>query len=110
MASLQGAIPTPRFVFNKYDKDKNGSLDRTEFRNMVTKQKVLIIFSMSFFEWLCYSFQCYEFGHYLSDEQLTIAIAQFDKNGNTLIEYSEFLEWWSHGEVRYLIDLTLTGC
>ncbi|PRP84008.1 hypothetical protein PROFUN_08605 [Planoprotostelium fungivorum] len=64
--------PVSRLVFNKYDTDKTGTLDRKEFKEL-----------------------CYSSGHFLSDRELDSAIAVIDRSGDGKISYDEFVSWWS---------------
>eukprot|EP01115_Flamella_aegyptia_P002637 TRINITY_DN136756_c0_g1_i1.p1 TRINITY_DN136756_c0_g1~~TRINITY_DN136756_c0_g1_i1.p1 ORF type:complete len:164 (+),score=63.79 TRINITY_DN136756_c0_g1_i1:45-536(+) len=64
--------PISRITFDKYDKDGSGSITREEFKNL-----------------------CYDMGHYLSDQELTLAMATLDRNGSGRIDYDEYLKWWS---------------
>ncbi|TPX33581.1 hypothetical protein SmJEL517_g03565 [Synchytrium microbalum] len=77
----QGRVGTPggtpkklvsRIVFDKYDVDRSGSIDAKEFRTLV-----------------------YEFGYFLSDQELEMAVRILDVNGDGNISYEEFIQWWS---------------
>lgn len=57
-------------VFKKYDKDGNG-ISASEFK-----------------------FLCYDLGHHLTDEEISVAMKVLDANGSGVIEYPEFLKWW----------------
>jgi len=63
--------PLSEVIFNKYDSDCSSSIDITELRNC-----------------------CYDLGHYLSDEELSVAIHKLDANGDGTVQYNEFLAWW----------------
>merc|ERR1712070_150542 len=67
-----------KIVFDKYDKDKSGTISKDELTNI-----------------------CYSLGHPLNDEQLTIALKLLDESGNGLIECKEFKEWWAKKDGRF---------
>ncbi|CAF2361463.1 unnamed protein product [Rotaria sp. Silwood2] len=70
--SFGGATkPISELMFNKYDKDKNGTISRDELRSL-----------------------CYDMGYYLSDDELEWACTLIDKDGNGKIDYQEFADWW----------------
>ncbi|KAJ3336149.1 hypothetical protein HDU93_003578 [Gonapodya sp. JEL0774] len=61
-----------RIAFDKYDKDGNGKMDLTEFKSM-----------------------CYDLGYYLQDAEVDMAVKMIDASGNGVLEYDEFVKWWS---------------
>ncbi|CAF1138326.1 unnamed protein product [Rotaria sordida] len=63
--------PVSELMFNKYDKDKNGTISRDELRSL-----------------------CYDMGYYLSNDELEWACTLIDKDGNGKIDYKEFADWW----------------
>jgi Ca2+-binding EF-hand superfamily protein len=58
-------------IYKKYDANNDGKINRQEF------QKI-----------------CYELGHFLSEDELTIAFALVDSDGSGQIEKSEFKTFW----------------
>ncbi|TPX43516.1 hypothetical protein SeLEV6574_g05020 [Synchytrium endobioticum] len=64
-----------RIVFDKYDLDHSGSIEISEFRKLV-----------------------YEFGYYLSEDELTMAVRVLDVDGDGSISYDEFFKWWSQDQ------------
>lgn len=60
-----------RAIFNKYDTDKSGELDMDEFG----------VF-------------CSEMGENYTHEQLEVALAEIDGDGNGSIDFEEFYKWW----------------
>lgn len=60
-----------RAIFNKYDTDKSGELDLDEFA----------VF-------------CKDMGEDYTPEQLEIALAEIDEDGNGTIDFEEFYTWW----------------
>jgi len=71
----EARVPLSKIVFDKYDKDKTGSISVKEFGHM-----------------------CMELGTELSPEQLETAVRVMDKDGNGTIEYNEFAPWWQKEE------------
>merc|ERR1712151_1124558 len=67
-----------KIVFDKYDKDKSGSISKAELKDI-----------------------CYSLGHPLSDAELTIALKVLDEDGNGVISYNEFKDWWAKKESRF---------
>lgn len=67
--------PTSRIIFNKYDKDESGFIDKSEF-----------------------NFMCMDLGHQLSEEEERLAILKIDCSGTGKISYDDFLEWWKTDE------------
>eukprot|EP01100_Stratorugosa_tubuloviscum_P012364 TRINITY_DN584_c1_g2_i2.p1 TRINITY_DN584_c1_g2~~TRINITY_DN584_c1_g2_i2.p1 ORF type:complete len:348 (-),score=177.31 TRINITY_DN584_c1_g2_i2:97-1140(-) len=87
LIALPGLLPGPqkplsKIVFDKYDKDKSGSIDKNELKEI-----------------------CYEMGHHLSKEELDLALEYLDSDGNGTIEYEEFVVWWKKND-RF-VDLEL---
>merc|ERR1712224_749019 len=73
-----GTKPLSRIMFEKYDKDQSGCIDRDEFKRL-----------------------CMEMGCFLSDEEHTLAVAVLDGSGDGRIQYDEFVAWWKKGEGRW---------
>src|SRR3546814_19876569 len=71
LAVVPSSQPLSRQIFDKYDSDGNGSIDRREFQML-----------------------CHEFGYYLSPAECEMAVKQIDRDGNNAIEYNEFVKWW----------------
>eukprot|EP01087_Luapelamoeba_hula_P009542 TRINITY_DN2469_c0_g1_i1.p1 TRINITY_DN2469_c0_g1~~TRINITY_DN2469_c0_g1_i1.p1 ORF type:complete len:209 (+),score=43.80 TRINITY_DN2469_c0_g1_i1:44-670(+) len=72
------AGPNPslaRRVFDKYDADGSGAIDKKEFVDM-----------------------CYDLGYYLSRTELEIAIKLVDRDGSGTIDFDEFYKWWTTDE------------
>ena len=59
-------------MFRKYDKDNSGSIDMSELRSLV-----------------------YDMGHPLTDDEFERAKQLLDANGDGVLSYAEFKEWWS---------------
>ncbi|KAI9344329.1 hypothetical protein BDR26DRAFT_932806 [Obelidium mucronatum] len=64
-----------RKTFNQYDKDKNGSICATEFKQI-----------------------CYDMGYFLSDEEVQMDIKLLDLDGSGAITYDEFIKWWQRDD------------
>jgi len=64
--------PLSQRIFNKYDKDEDGSIGTSELHNL-----------------------CLEMGVELSPEQLEVALKVMDTDGNGTIELDEFEKWWN---------------
>ena len=62
---------TTRKIFDKYDKDKSGSISADEFKHLVS-----------------------DLGYHLSDNDLQEAIKKLDKNNDKKIHFDEFSAWW----------------
>lgn len=60
-----------RAIFNKYDTDKSGELDLDEFG----------VF-------------CADLGEKFTQEQLEVALAEIDEDGNGTVDFEEFYKWW----------------
>ncbi len=61
-----------REIFNHYDRNKNGNIDKPEF------------FALS-----------EAIGPGMTPEELEIGWAEIDRNGNGRISFDEFFAWWS---------------
>jgi Ca2+-binding EF-hand superfamily protein len=59
-------------MFEHYDRDGNGSIDREEFASL-----------------------CRALGGGFDPDEMTLGFDAIDTNHNGVIEFSEFLEWWS---------------
>ncbi len=66
---MAGPPALSRRVFEKYDKDESGTIDRNEFKAM-----------------------CYDLGYYLSEAETDIAFRTIDLSGNGDITYDEFYQ------------------
>ena len=60
-----------REAFEQFDRDKNGCIDRDEFKELVDS-----------------------LDPGMTDEQIEIGFGTVDANGNGRIEFGEFLAWW----------------
>ncbi len=70
----------PQLMFEKYDRDGSGNIEASELKDL-----------------------CYDFGHYLSDDELQMAVSLIDHDGNGQISLQEFLDWWrGNGALRNL--------
>jgi len=56
-------------MFSHYDKDKSGTIDSNELRGLLS-----------------------ELGRNVSDEDMALLMKELDRDGNGLIEFSEFLQ------------------
>lgn len=61
-----------REVFNHFDRNKNGNIDKPEFWEL---SKAL--------------------GAEMSPEELDVGWSEVDKNNNGRISFDEFFDWWS---------------
>ena len=66
-----------RDVFNKYDKDKGGSISSRELGQMLQ-----------------------DMGMHATEERQTEVLSELDPNGDGEISFAEFLEWWSVFDIR----------
>lgn len=73
--SVGDGIPFTKVIFDKYDSDKTGSIDATEFLYM-----------------------CREMGHYMTPQEAEISIKLIDKEGTGEITYQSFHDWWNSNE------------
>jgi Ca2+-binding EF-hand superfamily protein len=71
-----------QIVFEKHDADGSGFINAAELRSL-----------------------CMDFGHYLSDEELSLAVKKLDVNGDGKITYSEFIQWWRQQDRFQLFKL-----
>jgi Ca2+-binding EF-hand superfamily protein len=74
---MAGPPALSRRVFEKYDKDESGTIDRNEFKAM-----------------------CYDLGYYLSEAETDIAFRTIDLSGNGDITYDEFYQARTHTRTR----------
>lgn len=70
-AATGGATNVTWEIFSHFDKDGSGVVDIHDLREL-----------------------CIEFGHFLTDAELTSAMGELDEDGNGTIDYEEFVEWW----------------
>lgn len=73
--SVEGGIPFTKVIFDKYDADKTGTIDATEFLYM-----------------------CREMGRYMTAQEAEVAIRVIDKEGVGKVTYESFNEWWNSNE------------
>jgi calmodulin len=66
-------ISTIKVIFNEYDKNNNGTIERTEFRKL-----------------------CEALGERLTQRELDEAMFLLDSNGSGKIEWEEFIEYWAN--------------
>ncbi|KAG4089771.1 EF-hand [Neocallimastix lanati (nom. inval.)] len=78
----QNALFSKR-MFDSYDSDGSGGISISEFRSLA-----------------------YDLGHYLTDEELDIAIKTLDSKGNGNISYKDFKAWWSNPNRWAKLQLT----
>jgi len=69
----QEEVPISKQMFDKFDKDKSGSISYKEFEEL-----------------------CYDLGHKLSKEEAQVAVAKLDQDGSKSISYAEFKQWWEN--------------
>lgn len=62
-----------RESFDHFDRDENGKIDRFEFQEL-----------------------CKAIGGGVSDEEVDIGFQAIDSNGDGLIDFNEFVRWWSN--------------
>lgn len=60
-----------REAFDQFDQDKNGTIDRTEFEELIDS-----------------------LDPGMTDEEKDVGFQAVDTNGNGRIEFSEFFSWW----------------
>eukprot|EP01088_Endostelium_zonatum_P009768 TRINITY_DN2307_c0_g1_i2.p1 TRINITY_DN2307_c0_g1~~TRINITY_DN2307_c0_g1_i2.p1 ORF type:complete len:277 (-),score=87.24 TRINITY_DN2307_c0_g1_i2:117-908(-) len=71
-----------RRVFDKYDRSKDGFVNIKDFYDI-----------------------CYDYGYSLSDEELDVAMAQIDRDGNGKLSYKEFVNFWKNDDrFKYLLE------
>ena len=68
------AVPASKLIFDKYDTDGSGAIDKHELLAM-----------------------CKEMGRPLDPVEHAHAMRVLDASGNGLVSYEEFLAWWAHG-------------
>lgn len=73
---------TAAIVFEKYDTDKSGTIERKEFTKL-----------------------CYEMGYHLTPQQVGAAMLLLDKDSNGVISFEEFNAWWQEGDKRWRVNL-----
>jgi Ca2+-binding EF-hand superfamily protein len=71
IVNSQGKRSAAEIIFQKYDKDRSGKLERGEFQKM-----------------------CMSMGYHLTKEELDLDMKLLDLNGDGKIGYSEFVAWW----------------
>jgi len=67
--------PVSEIMFEKFDKDKSGSIDAGEFQHL-----------------------CFNLGYALSEAELAFALKTLDGDNSGKIELKEFKEWWRRPE------------
>ena len=70
--SMSSGIPFTKVIFNRYDTDGTGSIDKTEFMYM-----------------------CREMGLYMTPQEAEVAVKVVDKEGTGGVTYDSFKAWWS---------------
>lgn len=58
-------------VFDRFDKDRNGAIDRNEFADFLAA-----------------------IGKQMSEEKIDEGFRDIDTDGSGVIEFSEFVDWW----------------
>lgn len=61
-----------REIFGHFDKNNNGKIERDEFVSLLEALDAD-----------------------LTEEQITAGLTELDKNENGVIDFQEFLDWWS---------------
>lgn len=73
--------PLVRQIFERYEKNKCGWISLSNLQEL-----------------------CYDFGTYLSEEELHLAISEIDVDRDGRLTYEEFMVWWrTNDQFRYLI-------
>jgi len=85
MFCVSASKPLSRVVFDTYDSDKSGTINRAELKKV-----------------------CYGLGHYLTEEEEAMALHRLDTNGDGTISYSEFAVWWREKDRFAEFDMTDT--
>jgi len=67
-----------KWAFDKFDKDKSGSIDKEELKDL-----------------------CKEIGFPINDEQCDLALKDLDLNRDGVIDISEFSRWYFTGMKQY---------
>ena len=76
--SVDDGIPFTKVLFDKYDFDKTGTINPTEF-----------------------TYMCREMGHYMTPQEASVAVKVIDKEGTGEITYESFQAWWaSEGKLQ----------
>jgi hypothetical protein len=63
--------PLVRQVFEKYEKNRSGWISLSDLQEL-----------------------CYDFGTFLSEDELTLAISEIDVDRDGRLSYEEFMVWW----------------
>ena len=71
-AGVPGGPSMARLIFDKFDADHSGKINRSEFQAL-----------------------CYDKGHLLNKEGLDEAMIMIDEDGSGEISFEEFQKWWS---------------
>jgi len=79
---MQTYTSVSKLAFNKYDRDHSGTIETKEFKDL-----------------------CYDLGHYLSDEEISMAMLILDRDGSGTISYDEFLGWWRSSDKWGMLKL-----
>jgi Ca2+-binding EF-hand superfamily protein len=70
-------------AFTKYDKDKNGTIDAHELAYLLE-----------------------DLGINPTEDKLLDALREFDQNGDGLVSFEEFCQWWRKGSIVYTIKIS----
>lgn len=77
--------PLVRQVFEKYEKNRSGWISLSDLQDL-----------------------CYDFGTFLSEDELTLAISEIDVDRDGRLSYEEFMVWWrTNDQFRYSLFLKL---
>lgn len=75
--------PLVRIVFERYDRNKDGFVDSRELQDL-----------------------CYDFGSFLTEEELRSAIDRFDTSETGSLNYIDFIVWWRNTETFSSLKIT----
>ena len=81
----QNNTPASKLIFDKYDTDRSGVIDKHELLAM-----------------------CKEMGRALTPFEHENAMFVLDSNRDGTVSYDDFLAWWAHGPTPYNSLLTTT--
>ncbi|KAJ3296424.1 hypothetical protein HDU79_006655 [Rhizoclosmatium sp. JEL0117] len=72
-----------RGVFARYDTDKSGSINASEFKAL-----------------------CYDMGYFLSEEEVQMDLKMLDLDGSGAITYDEFIKWWRRDDRFQILQVS----